>query len=152
MPGPRKAFTLAELVIVVIFLGIFAIIAIPKLNFSAVSKKRADTVARKITTDLRRTRRLAISNAASNTSGYSLNMTGGSPYSGYEIRNLNTSATEDTLTIDSSISCTGGILFKFGPLGNLLSGSDTSLTISASGKTFTITITTATGMIVCTEN
>jgi Tfp pilus assembly protein FimT len=152
MTKTRAAYSLVELVIVVVFLGIIAALAVPRLNFSAISKQKADAVAWKIVTDLRRTRSLAISNAANNTAGFALNMTGSAPYSGYEIQNLDTSATTDSHSIDPSINCTGGNLFQFGPLGNLLTGSDNQLTVSASGKTFTITITAATGMIKCTEN
>ncbi len=148
----RAAYSLIELVIIVLFLGIFAAIAVPRLNFSAISKQRADTVAWKIITDLRRTRSLAISNAANNTTGFALNMTGSAPYSGYEIQNIDTSAIVDSHTIDSEINCIGGDQFQFGPLGNLKAGSDNQLTVSASGKTFTISITVATGIVKCTEN
>ncbi|MHC4125268.1 MAG: hypothetical protein ACYSRR_02280 [Planctomycetota bacterium] len=119
---------------------------------AVVSKQKADCHARKIVTELRRARTLAISNAADNTAGFALNMTGSAPYFAYEIVNLDTGATIDSYIIDSDVSCTGGDQFEFGPLGNLLSGSDTELTISADGKTFTITIISATGMIKCTEN
>ncbi len=148
----KYAYTIVELIIIVLFLGVLAAIAVPKLNFSAIFKQQADCLARKIVTDLRRTRTLAISDAASNTDGFAMNMTGSSPYTGYEIVNLNTEETVDSHTIDSDVSCTGGDEFQFGPLGNLLSGSDTELTVSAPGKTFTITITSATGMVKCTEN
>jgi type II secretory pathway pseudopilin PulG len=134
----RSAYSFVEVIIVVIFLGIIAAIAVPKLNFSV--------------TDLRRTRMLAISEAASNSAGFALNMTGSSPYTGYEIRNLDTSEIVDSFEIDSRINCTGGVNFNFGPLGNLITGSDSELVISASGKTCTISIVTATGMIKCQEN
>ena len=152
MAEKRTAYSLVELVIVVVFLGVIAAIAVPRLNFSNISGQKADTTAWKIVTDLRRTRNLAISNAANNTAGFALNMTGSAPYSGYEIQNLDTSATVDSLSIDSNINCTGSSQFKFGPLGNLLTGSGNQLIVSASGKTFTITLTAATGMVRCTEN
>jgi len=152
MTEKRAGYTLVELVVILIILGIFAAIAVPRFNFATITKKKAESRARKIVTDLRRTRGLAIQYAASNTDGYALNMTGSSPYSGYEIVNLNTSETIDTHTIDSDVSCTGGSTFEFGPLGNLKTGSDTQLTVSAEGKTFTINIISATGTVKCTEN
>lgn len=154
MAVKRTAFTLVELVIIVSVLTALAFIAVPRLQYATLYRKQADTVAKKIVTDLRRTRRLAISDAPNNTEGFSLNMTGSSPYTGYEIVNLDTSTTitNGTFSIDSAITCTGGSQFKFGPLGNLLSGSGTQLTVLASGKTFTINITSATGMIKCVEN
>ena len=150
-----KAFSMVELIIIVAIVAALTLIAVPRLGFTALRRKQADTVAKKIITDLRRTRRLAISDAANNTDGFALNMTGGGPYTGYEIENLSTSTviTNGTFSIDSAISCTGGANFQFGPLGNL-TGDDTQLAVSPSGKTFTITITIipATGTVKCTED
>ena len=151
MAKNRTGYSLIELVIIVVFIGIIAAIAVPRLNLSATSRLKADALARKIVTDLRRSRRLAISDAAVNPSGFTLNMTGGAPYGGYEIKNLQTSETIDSHSIDSNISCNGGENFQFGPLGNLKASSDTQLVISDSGKTFTISITAATGTVKCEE-
>ena len=152
MAASRKAFTLAELIIIVLILGALAVIAVPKMQFATLRRQKADTVAKKIATDLRLARRLAISNAAENVSGYALNMTGGPPYTGYEIVDLDEDEVIDSHTIDSEITCTSGANFKFGPLGNLLSGSDNQLLVSAEGKIFTITIISATGAVRCSEN
>jgi Tfp pilus assembly protein FimT len=152
MGNSRRAYSLVELIIVAVFLGIFAAIAVPRINFAIITKQKSDTIARKIVTDLRRTRTLAISDAADNSEGFALNMTGTSPYSGYEIENIDTLEVVDTHTIPSGISCTGGDEFKFGPLGNLLTGSDTELTVSGEGRSFTVSVITATGMVKCVEN
>lgn len=152
MTKKNNAHTLVELIIIVVMLGALALIAIPRLQFGAIYRKQADTVARKIVTDLRRTRQLAISNAATNPNGFALNMTGAPPYSDYRIVDGNgTPIPNGTFSIDSKISCSGGASFQFGPLGNL-TGSDSGLTVSANGKIFTISITPATGMIKCTQN
>ena len=95
MNREKRAFTLTELILVFIFVGIFAAISIPRLNFAVISKQNADCHARKIVTDFRRVRALAISNAADNTAGFALNMTGSAPYFAYEIVNIDTGATID---------------------------------------------------------
>lgn len=152
MAKKREGYSLVELIIVVMFLGIFAAIAVPRFNFATISRKKADCQARKIVTDLRRTRALAISDAANNTKGFELNMLGSAPYSAYEIVNRDTLATVDSHTIDSDIRCTGQSEFRFGPLGNLVNQGHFRLTVAAKGKNFRITVIPATGTIKCSEN
>ncbi len=152
MTKGRGAFSLVELIIVVLILGALAFMAVPRLQFAALFKKQAHTVAKKIVTDLRRTRMLAISSAAGNPSGFKLRMVGSSPYGSYEIVDNATGQVVDSHTIDSKISCTGTSEFSFGPLGNLISTGGTTLSVSAEGKTFTITVVTATGTIKCSES
>ncbi len=153
MAQNRSAFSFIEMFLVVIFLGIFAVIAVPRLNFGIVSKQRVDTVAKKIVTGLRRTRELAISDAAINSQGYELKMVGSLPYNDYEIENMDTHETVDSYsTGDVTIICPNGHKFRFGPLGGLTSGSDNELSVSSSGRSFTITINSATGMVKCVKN
>jgi Tfp pilus assembly protein FimT len=148
----NKGYSLAELVIVVVFVSALTMIAVPRMNFSIVTAKGAQALAKKIETSLRRTRQLAIADAASNTDGYQLRMNGVSPYTDYDIVNLDTSATVDSHTISSDVSCTNGSVFNFGPMGNLLSGSDSQIDIAGGDDSFTITITSATGMVKCVQN
>jgi Tfp pilus assembly protein PilE len=148
----KRGASITELAVIVLFIGIMAVIAVPRLNFAIIKKSKTETTAKKILTDIRRTRSLAISDAANNTQGFQLQMLGSSPYTGYKIDNLDTSEKIDEHSIDSNVSCTGASLFKFGPIGNLLSGSDTNLVVSGSGKTFTITVVSATGTVKCVEN
>lgn len=149
MVKSRKAFSLAELILIVLILGVLTAITVPKMQFATLRRQKADATAKKIATSLRLTRRLAITNAAVNVSGYALEMKGASPYSSYEIVNLKTSEVVDSYSIDSEVNCVGGRNFKFGPLGNLSAGSDTQAVVSADGKSFTINIVTATGMVKC---
>lgn len=148
----RKAYSLIELIIVVAIIAAIALVAVPRLQYAAVHRQKAQTVAHKIVTDLRRTRSLAILHAADNNDGFALNMVGSAPYTSYRIVNLHDSSVVDSHTIDSAISCTGGAQFKFGPLGNLKDESGTQLIVSAQGKICTVTVTAATGMIKCVEN
>lgn len=149
-----RAFSFVEMIIIVMFLGIFAVIAVPRFNRAAILKNKAETTAMKIVADLRLTRRLAISDAADNTMGFELKMVGTVPYTSYKIENVKTYATVATHSVDSgvSISCPTGIRFIFGPLGNLKEGSGTGMTVSAEGRSFSIAIVQATGMVKCSEN
>jgi Tfp pilus assembly protein FimT len=149
MTKKRNAHTLVELIIIVVILAAMVFIAVPRLRFAALYRKQADTVARKIVTDLRRTRQLAIANAATDPNGYALNRSDSSfqivDGSGAPIPN-------GSFTVDSKITLSGGTNFQFGPLGNLTVYDSNQLTVSANGKFFTISITPATGMIQCSEN
>ena len=148
----RKGFGLVEMIMVVLFIGILTAIAVPRLNLAVVSRYKAETAAKKIVTDLRRIRGLAISDAANNTQGYSLQIIDLDPYTGIDIVNLDTAETVDSFVIDQEVTvvCAHGE-FDFGPLGNLTSDC-TEITVSAEGKTFTITIIKATGTVKCVES
>ena len=148
----RRAFSLVELMLMVAILGIFAAVAIPRLDYAIVRRYKAEATAKKILIGLRLARALAISEAATNSKGFDLNMLGGSPYSGFEIENANTKATVETRTIDSDVSVTGAAKFKFTLLGALQTGSDLLLTVSAEGKSFTITVSGVMGVAECVEN
>jgi Tfp pilus assembly protein FimT len=150
--GKKKGFGLVEAVMVVLFISILAVVTVPRLNLAVISKHKAEATAKKIVTDLRRARRLAISDAATNEDGFGIEMIGSNPYTGYTIVNEQTDVSVDSHTIDSAINCTGDSPFTFGPLGNLISAGSSQLVISASGKSFTITVTAATGVVECTEN
>ncbi len=153
MAEKRKAFSLVEAIIVVLFIGILAAVAVPRINFAVVSKYKAETTARKMVIILRRTRSLAISDAVNNNKGFELSLLGSFPYTGYELLNSDTKVTVDSHTIDSDVTCNSDKkTFEFLPLGNLKPGTGTQITLSAQGKTFTITVTPATGAIKCTEN
>ena len=148
----RKALSLVEALLVISVIGILAFIAVPRLNIALISRYKAEIAAKKIVTDLRLVRGLAISNAVNNTQGFALRLLGPGPYTGYDIVNLDTAATVDSHTIDPEVTVTGTANeFDFGPLGNLTS-TYTQITVSAEGKIFTVTIIPATGTIKCVES
>ncbi|MBN2019689.1 MAG: hypothetical protein JW749_05635 [Sedimentisphaerales bacterium] len=145
MTAKRAGYSLAEIIIVVLILGALAFIAAPRLNFGALYRKQAHIVAKQIVTELRRTRTIAISNAASNPTGYTFRITG----STYQIIDDSNSTTISERTIDSHINFGGGTEFSFGPLGNLRTGSS-PMTVTYGSTTYTITVITGTGIVKCT--
>lgn len=136
----------------VALLGILAAVALPRFQMGAVSRQTARTLARQIAADLRYTRQRALAEAAGNPDGFELVMDGSGTYTGYAIRNCNTGQTERTFPIPSSIQCTGGKTFSFGPLGNLLPGSDTDLQVAADGEPYSITVIPTTGSVICRKS
>lgn len=142
LPG----YSFVEIIIVVLVLGIMTLVAVPRLKYTIVSGAAAEVMTNKIVTDLRRTRRLAISDGADNPNGYELKFKNPSPYSSYDIINSQTSAVIDSHEIENPLVCTGPVSFKFGPLGSLLT-SDTQINIASEEKSMTITVIPATGMI-----
>ena len=153
--GPTRkqnGFTLTEAILVVLFIGILSAITLPKLNQAVISRYKAETVAKHIVTQIRHTRSLAISNAVNNNNGFSLKFIGDEPYTGYELKNLDTEEILESHTVDPKVSITGlADEFEFGPLGNLQSDK-TQIAVSAEGKSFTIDVIRATGTVKCTEN
>jgi prepilin-type N-terminal cleavage/methylation domain-containing protein len=143
----RAGYTLIESMTVVLILSIVAFIAIPRFNWGAVWGAQTDAAVRQLATDLRRTRMHAITHAADNPTGFSLVMTGASPYSGYQIVDLHDSSVVATCTFSADVRCTGGQHFEFGPLGNLKDGGDTQSQISSQGRAYQLQITPATGMV-----
>jgi prepilin-type N-terminal cleavage/methylation domain-containing protein len=149
MAGQRTGYSLAEMIVVVLIIGALAFIAVPRLNLAALYHKQAHTVAKTIVTDLRRTRTLAIVNAATNQNGFTLRIDGSS----YLIIDNNTpggaTVPNSQQTIPPQVHFDGGPDFTFGPLGNLTS-SKTQLKVSAEGREYILTIISATGIVECT--
>ena len=152
MLSRKRAYTLVELLIMVVILAATVLVAVPKLQIGALKGKRADTVAGKIVTMLERTRSLAIAEAATNNQGFTLRMTGGASFDRCIIRRLDTFGQVDSYDFPSDVGVSGGSTFDFEPLGNLTTDSDTEIIVVGGAKTFTIKITPATGMIRCVQN
>jgi len=150
MKNKRKAVTLIELLIVVLIITAFAFIAIPRMGMANIFKGKADTAASTMASAIRYCRTLAIANAAVNQQGYRLDITGSGSSRGFQIVNLQTSQVVKTETLPEGVSCTGANDFRFGPLGNRLGDTD-NLTVSAGGKSYVVSVVSATGMVKCSQ-
>ncbi|MCL5279271.1 MAG: hypothetical protein M1376_05120 [Planctomycetes bacterium] len=162
-----------EAVTVVFVLSLLACIAVPRLNFGAVWGAKADAVVRRLATDLRHTRALAITHAAGNPDGFVLVMRGvegtpnaidrvweglppakqsrwgpePGPYRSYQIINRQDRTVIATCNLPAGVQCGGGRWFEFGPLGNLQNGSDAHLGIRTEGKSYRLEIAPVTGAV-----
>ncbi len=140
------AYSLVELLIVVAILSALAVVTVPRLQFGAIHKNRAEAAAAQILSALRQTRSLAILHAVDHPEGYALRLTKSGTVTTFDILDAATSATVESASLDKSVSSSGGTLFTFTTLGALKTGSDTSLTLAAGGTTCTVTVIAATGM------
>ncbi len=162
-----KGFTLVELVVVVMIIGVITFITVPRMVSAVVALGKSNTGAERIAAAIRQCRTLAISNAATNQDGFELGMknTVGGSYTKFEIAqviNGQTSTVVESGTIPGTlvesgpakVTCTctspGSGTFRFGPLGNRTGGSG-GLTVVGGGKTFAISVVTTTGMVKCTQ-
>jgi len=138
--------TLIELVFVVIVIALIAGIVIPRMGLTFTVKMKAYNVSRKLVSNLRYARRLAITN----NENYRLHVNSvGNEYMIYDSGDDQVGNTE---TIDSSITVSADKDFIFEPFGNADAASDTGISISADGNQYDITVTAATGRVVMTKD
>lgn len=148
----KTAYSLVELILVIAIMGALTAVAVPRLQFDVVRSKQAEAFTHKISTDLRRTRSLALRDAATDPAGFALVLVGSTPHRHYEIRNTRTGEVIDRHAIDESLQVVGmnGSSLRFGPLGNLLDGSTRGIRISGGGVRMTVRVVTATGRVYVT--
>ena len=146
----RAGFTLMELVMVVAVLSILTAIAIPRIGWGTMGGVQAETTAREFSGHLRLARSLAISNAASNSDGYKVEIHTVQKY--FRIKNEATNTiVKGPITIPEGVTAdapSSMYRFHFTPLGKLQSGTTKTVQFTKSGKTVVVTVTPI-GRITC---
>jgi len=141
-----KAFTLIELLFVIVVIAVLAAVAVPRVGVPFTKKAKLRVTARRMLSDLRYTRRLAITNAED----YRLNVN--STTKEYKIYDAGNTQIGNTQTIDQDITISADKNFIFEPLGNASSSSDTTVSFSSDGNQITITVTVSTGRVEMEES
>jgi len=142
--------TLIELLAVVVVLGLVAAIALPRLANADLWMAKGEAGVRKVVATARLARRMAIENAATNASGYTLICTQGT----YRILNMS------NLTYGEEISLADGWQFDrsdyvvaFTPYGGAIKGGGLSdnMIIGNGEKQWAVHFEPATGHVWCEQ-
>jgi Tfp pilus assembly protein FimT len=153
-------YSLVELIVVMLFVGALALIAIPRMNYGLIKKGRAEGSAYKFSMDLQRARSLAIMNASTHPDGYAIVLTGGSPYEGYKIFDVTNMTDVEEFEFNGSVNCTSTIGYGisglpamvFGPLGNVTNGDGEISFSDDQGNSYVVSVVASTGMTSISEN
>ncbi len=144
----RTGFTLLELLLTTLMLIILAAAAIPRVGLDAVGKVQTKTLGRQFANYLRLAKSMSIVNAAISGQGYMVELLPSSPYSSFQIVNVETSnVVKQAVLIPDGLVCTGDDEFAFTNLGDLNAADPQSVEFSMQGKTVTITVWPAAGRI-----
>lgn len=147
-----RGHTLAELLVVVLIIGVLTCVAVPRLPFRARDRQQAEGEARKIVIGLRRTRSLAILHAATHPKGYAFEIRRQGLATSLVVLDLDNSAVVDSQTLAAGVRCQGDLRFSFNGLGALKESGQASLDVSLSDRTFRITVTPGTGAVQCVQS
>jgi prepilin-type N-terminal cleavage/methylation domain-containing protein len=143
----RRGFTLIELVIIIVLIGIMGAIAMPKYA-SAMNRYRADAAARRIATDLGYTRSLAIATSTTtsiqfncNTSTYQIAGATDPDHGG--IFSVTLSGDPYLSTISSAAAVSSIVTVSFNGYG--IPTSTPSIVVTSSDATRTVTVSADVG-------
>lgn len=127
-----RGFTIVELIMVVVLIGILAVSVVPKLlDTTAISLQGG---AAMVVADIRYTQELAMATYAPKTITFTTN------YTYYTVNSL-------TMNLPSNVSISSGATFTFNSLGEPTTGGGSSVTLSAGADTKTITVDSYTGRV-----
>jgi prepilin-type N-terminal cleavage/methylation domain-containing protein len=149
----QNGYTLVEVVMVVLLLGVMTAVTIPRLNFAVVRQSEARAEARRLVADFRRVRSMALRDAAINNKGFEMVMESTGVCTGYDVDNLDSHDTLNTYVFHDDVTVDAGNLkYCFGPLGDLTKGQGTEITVTSEALSFAISFVATTGAVILTEN
>jgi len=143
---PRQGFTLIEMLVVVVIMGILAGVGIVRISKTSVFMAESERVARRLVADLR----VAHSSAIATGKNHYLSFTqsGGrlSGYAAYRVETGGDVQVEAHRTVPGGVALVGSAArAEFTPMGDALAAY--SYTVTCPGWEYTVTVTLATGAV-----
>jgi prepilin-type N-terminal cleavage/methylation domain-containing protein len=137
-----KGFTLIELIMVMIIIGILAATVLPRIDFGTTSSRAsADGAANMIASDIRYTQEYAMANRVSK----SIIFTNGSSTYTFNPVSTGMDPSGQLQSIGATIGTT--VTFTFNSLGEPTVGGGSAVAVSMGGQSRTITVTQYTGKV-----
>ncbi|MGO8987538.1 MAG: prepilin-type N-terminal cleavage/methylation domain-containing protein [bacterium] len=142
-PVNSSGFTVIELIVVIVIIGILAATVLPKINFGTTSSTvSAWGAAYMIASDIRYTQECAMASMVSK----SISFTSGQSVYTFPATTPSTSSLDPTGRLPSGVTIGATITFTFNSLGEPEESTSNSVTVTVGGITRTITVTQYTGM------
>lgn len=145
-PSKVEGFTLVEAMIIVALVGIVTAIALPRFDAGLVAKLQLQNEARRVQSDLRLARRLAITNS----SNYILKVYPlTNEYKLYKGSIADPNQVGETRVIKSGITASGDDQFTFESAGNASAAA--TLVLTSGSYQYNVSVTAATGRVSIVE-
>ena len=140
--GSENGLTLIEVTLLAAIIGIIAAIVLPRFSLDTIVLYRVKTASRRLVTDLRYTRTLAITQRTNHIlqiNGHQYAIYRGSVAPGNQVG--------ETREIAGTINLSGDSTFSFTSQGGTAPGSGTWLGLTEAGHSWTVSVNATTGLV-----
>jgi MSHA pilin protein MshC len=135
-----KGFTLIEVVLIMVIVGILAVTVMPRIDFTLSTRASVDGAAYIVASDIRYAQEWAMANRVSKTVTFATATPTVYTFSP-------SSSLDPSGQLPSGVTITTNYTVQFNSLGEPIAGGGGSVTVSAGGQTRTISVVNYTGKV-----